>query len=341
MSRSTAQRIAILQGAGYVGQELMRCLSQHPSVVLTQVSSRSQAGQPLHAVEPLLRGICSGRFIDPQDFDAGAADAIFISAEHGHAASLVGDLIDAGFGGPIIDLSADFRLRDAAAYPRWYGREHPRPELLPLFEYGLADASAPGSRPLRVANPGCFATGLQLALRPLCRRWSGLDVVATALTGATGSGVTPQEGTHFPRRSGNVRAYKVLQHQHLAEVLQTLGDVQLDFIPVSGPWVRGIWGSLRVRLADGISPQDVADAFSADYAERELVRLWPGRLPELRWSVGTPFCDLGWIVEGRTAVIGFGLDNMLKGAAGQAIQNLNRAFGWPQSLGLLGGVSDA
>ena len=327
-------RIAILHGAGFVGGELVRLLLAHPHVEIASVTSRTFAGQPVATAHPSIRGVTDIAFSDaPGD----AFDAAFVCAEHGAGARSVQSLRAAGFDGFIVDLSADHRLADAALYPAWYGFEHPAPQSLASAVYGLADVfpdRLPGAR--LVANPGCFATGLSLALWPLVGLLGTFEASVTALTGASGSGATPSATTHFPTRDGNVRAYKVLGHQHLAEVGQTLGpDATVHFVPSSGPWTRGIWGTAHVALPAGVSEPDVAAAFESAFADRPLVRLTRGALPELLPTVGTPFGDVGWVVKGDHLVVGFALENLVKGAAGQAEQNLNLALGDPETAGLL------
>jgi LysW-gamma-L-alpha-aminoadipyl-6-phosphate/LysW-L-glutamyl-5-phosphate reductase len=163
-----------------------------------------------------------------------------------------------------------------------------------------------------------------------------LQASATALTGASGSGATPSATTHFPTRSGNVRAYRTFRHRHLPEVLQGLGgSVNLSFAPASGPWTHGIWGTLHVHAPSGLSEETLTAWFEAAYAEAPLIRRYPGQLPELQPVVGSPFCDLGWVVEGGHVAIGFALDNLMKGAASQAVQNVNLLLGLPETAGLL------
>jgi N-acetyl-gamma-glutamyl-phosphate reductase len=334
-------RVALLHGAGYVGRELIRLLSGHPGVTLATVTSRTYAGKPFHAAHPALRGQVDGAFDAPDALDAATLaglDAVVVAAEHGRSMTVVPALRDAGFEGPVVDLSADFRLRNAALYPTWYDTTHAAPALLDAAAYGLPECCAPyPDGTTLVANPGCFATGLALALAPLAAQDTPLDVHATALTGASGSGARPSAATHFPDRDGNVRAYKTLAHQHVPEVRQTIGDhVDLHFVPASGPWTRGIWGTLQVRWpGDAPDEATVAAWYDDAYAAASCVRCTPGALPELGPVVGTPFCDLGWQQEGRTLVVGFALDNLLKGAASQAVQNLNRLLGHPEAAGLL------
>jgi N-acetyl-gamma-glutamyl-phosphate reductase common form len=330
-------RVSILHGAGYTGGELIRLVLGHPDLELAAVTSRTFKGKPLWDVHTGLRGSTNLNFSAPDSM--GEADAVFLAAEHGQGAVAALALEDAGFEGFVIDLSADFRLADPADYERRYGREHPAPHLAGSFEYGLADLRAPykeGTR--RIANPGCFATGIALSLAPIARTFDGVKASVTALTGASGSGARPSATTHFPTRSGNVRAYKVFGHQHMAEVSEVLGPhSRVDFVPVSGPWTRGIWGAAHIERppAAGMDAAAIAQAMEATYRSRPLVRLWPERLPELHWSVGTPYCDIGWVVKEDSVVVGFGLDNLLKGAASQAIHNLNLIAGLPETRGLL------
>ncbi|MEL7169505.1 MAG: N-acetyl-gamma-glutamyl-phosphate reductase [Bacteroidota bacterium] len=332
-------RVAILHGAGYAGGELLRLLLGHPYAETVAVTSRSQAGKPVWSAHPSLRGQTNLAFIAPDDLDSDIFDAAFVAAEHGQGAAAVVALREGGFNGPIIDLSADHRFRDPATYPDWFGFEHPAPNHLAEAAYGLVEVNAPYSADTRlVANPGCFATGLALALHPLAANLGdAFETHVTALTGASGSGTRPKATTHFPTRSGNVRAYKVLRHQHLPEVEAVLGVApgRIHFVPTSGPWTRGIWGTAHATLPKGVGAEDVRGWYEAAYAEKPLVRFEAGVLPELLPVVGTPFCDLGVVVQDRHLVVGFALDNLLKGAASQAVQNLNLVAGFHETAGLL------
>ncbi len=330
-------RVAVLHGAGYVGGELIRLLLGHPHATISAVTSRSFAGEPVHDAHAALRGVTALAFVAPEALDASAFDAAFVCAEHGQGAAAVMALRERGFDGLIVDLSADHRLRDAGLYPKWYRMLHPAPERLAETVYGMADVVAAELRGATlVANPGCFATGLGLALWPLAQHLGCFEAHVTALTGASGSGARPSATTHFPSRDGNVRAYKVLGHQHLGEVQQLLGvDVNVRFAPASGPWTRGIWGTAHVALPDSVTTEDVGGWYAEAYADRPLVRLSPGTLPELLPVVGSPFGDLGWVVGDGALVVGFALDNLLKGAASQAVHNLNLALGLPETAGLL------
>lgn len=331
----TPLRAAVLHGAGYVGRELMRLLHAHPDVELAAATSHSHEGQAYHAAHPSLRGVIEGTFVaDLADLDI---DIVFVAAGHGRGAASVGSLVERGFEGAIIDMSADFRLRSASLYQLVYGSEHPHPELIPAFRYGLPEIVGPLPAGMKyIANPGCFATGIALALHPLAQNVPSMRASVTALTGASGSGARASATTHFPDRDGNVRAYRVLAHRHVPEVEQTLGvDGGIAFTPVSAPWTHGIWGTASVRLEHDVRVSDVTGWYEAAFGNSPLIRLYAGELPELAPAVHSPFCDIGWIVNGRELVVGFALDNLMKGAASQAIQNMNLLFGLDETAGLL------
>jgi N-acetyl-gamma-glutamyl-phosphate reductase len=329
--------IALLHGAGYVGGELVSLLHGHPGVELAAVTSRTFAGQPVHVAHPSLRGQVELAFTDPKGLDLSVLDAVVIAAEHGRGMQLVPELVAGGFAGPIVDLSADFRLNDAAEYAEWYGTEHAAPGMLDDFVYGLPELSAPyPAGTTGIANPGCFATGLSLAVAPLATQNVPLAAHITACTGASGSGASPSAATHYPSRDGNVRAYNVMQHRHTAEIQHAVGThVDLSFVPVSGPWTRGIWGTVQVTWPTPITVDEVSAWFDDAYGNAPCVRVSPGELPELRPVVSTPFVDIGWRVSGHRLVVGVALDNLLKGAASQAVQNLNLLLDLPETAGLL------
>ncbi len=331
------KQIALLHGAGYVGGELIRLLLGHPDAELTVVTSRAFTGEPVTKAHPHLRDQTDLAFTDPADVVVNGLDAVLLAAEHGKSAQAVLDLQNAGFEGVVIDLSADFRFKEAALYDEWFGFTHPAPDLIPAFTYGLPEVFGPYDDGTRfIANPGCFATGLALSLWPLSVHLESYRAAVTALTGASGSGARPKATTHFPTREGNVRAYKVLRHQHLPEVQQVLGPgATVRFIPASGPWTRGIWGTAQIELPGDVEADDVERWYAEAYGAEPFVRIYPNELPELRFAVHSPFCDIGWMIDGDNLVIGFAEDNLLKGAASQAIQNLNLLMGWPEAAGLL------
>jgi len=328
---STSKKAAILHAAGYVGRSLLEAILDHPQLDLVQATSRSFAGQPVGHAHPTLAGKSDLTLVAELDLST-QPDMVFVAAGHGQGAAAVSALRDAGFEGLVVDMSADFRLPDPATYLARYGAEHPRPDLLARAWYGMPELTGPPPSGVDlIANPGCFATALSLALNPLSGLVDG-TVAVTAVTGASGSGAQAKATTHFPNRDGNMRAYKVFSHQHEAEIERMAPDVPFSFVPVSGPWTAGIWATLQFQATD---PTAVAAAFTARYGDAPLVRLWPDQVPELRWSVGSAFTDIGWSVSGSNVVVGVAIDNLRKGAATQAIQNANLAFGWPETLGLI------
>lgn len=334
------KRVAILHGAGYVGRKLIERVLAHPHLELTLVTSRSHEGEPLWKAHSHLRGLTELKFAASFVPDV---DVVFIAAGHGQGATAAGEIRDAGYKGLIVDMSADFRLPDAATYEARYGAPHPRPDLLKEAWYGLPEITGPPPRGTKlIANPGCFASAIALALHPLSKAGLRRPVSVLALTGASGSGAQAKETTHFPSRSGNVRAYKVFDHQHEAEIDRMAPGVDYSFVPASGPWTDGIWGVAQFDLdysdSDPAFSHEVASIgslFENAYGSHPFIRLWKNQLPELHWSVGSAFTDIGWVQKGSHVAVGFAIDNLLKGAASQAIQNTNLAFGFDETTGLL------
>ncbi|MEM1055660.1 MAG: N-acetyl-gamma-glutamyl-phosphate reductase [Bacteroidota bacterium] len=328
------KRVAVLHGAGYAGGELVALLLRHPHVDLAAVTSRSHAGEPVHVPHPRLRGMADLVFTAPDDLDLTDVDAAVICAEHGRGAAAVHSLRQSGFEGLIVDLSADHRL-PRGLYDATYPSPHPHPEQIEDAVYGLVEVHREAIRGARlVANPGCFATALALALWPL--REVASEAHITALTGASGSGARPSATTHFPTRDGNARAYRPFAHRHQPEVEQVVGPgLAIHFVPASAPWTRGIWGTAHVRLGRAMDAAEIAGLFHDAYADATFVRVTDGALPELLPVVNSPFCDVGWVARDGALVVGFAIDNLLKGAASQAVQNLNLALGLPEVAGLL------
>jgi N-acetyl-gamma-glutamyl-phosphate reductase len=336
-------RALVLGASGYGGGELLRLLSAHPEVAGVKGVSRQKAGQPFHAAHPNLRGLLTGAFDGAPDW-AWLAEADqpvdFAAMPHGELAKQLASLEAAwktgGLNGRVtlIDLSGDFRLQDPAAFARFYSHTHPCPERLKDFVYGLSEeAEGKLKDARRIANPGCFATALELALLPL----AGLDldwIAVSASTGSSGSGMLPSETAHHPTRANDFRAYKMLAHQHEGEVRQLMDGIglkaELSFVPHSAPLVRGIFATLQFRLAEDV---DLRARFESAYVDAPFVRIVEGS-PRLAAVVGSNFADLGITQKGRQAAVMVALDNLLKGMAGQAVQNMNLALGLPERSGL-------
>ena len=324
---------AVVGATGYSGQELVRLLARHPGVRLTAAygSAASEAPRRL----PGLARIWDDE-IRPVDVDAiaGRVDAAFLALPEQAAADLAPRLVASGV--RVFDLSGAFRLRDPELQARWY------PATPPTWPqptaYGLTEHEREAIRGARlVACPGCYPTAALLALKPLAR--AGLldtGIVVDAKSGISGAGKAASDRTHFSENHGSVAAYGVFSHRHTAEIEQELGG-EVTFVPHLVPLDRGILETIYVRLRPGASASAIAAAYARAYADAPFVRLTGDQLPEIKHVAHTNFCDIGWKVDGdaRRAVVVACLDNLVKGAAGQAIQNFNVAFGLDETAGLL------
>lgn len=333
-------KAAVIGGSGYGGGEMIRRLLLHPHVELVRVASIDYVGEPLSAAHPNLEGVTDLCFeeLSPREAARGC-DVVLLGLPHKVTAAKMPELLETGV--KIVDMSGDFRLRDPGAYERYYGALHPHPELLDgRFVYGLPELNRERiQRAHAVASPGCFATSMALALLPLARAGllSGAIVHVTGITGSSGSGVKPTPTTHHPTRAGNLRTYKPLEHQHIPEVVQTLADagareVALRFVPVSAPLVRGIFTTAYVELPAAVDESRLGALFDEAYAGHPFVRRPRRRLPEVAAVAGSNYAEVGFTVGpavgGRRTVTCFcALDNLIKGGAGQAIQNMNLVLG--------------
>lgn len=335
-------RIAVVGGAGYVGGELLRLVLQHPDTAQCVVTSRSQAGRPIADVHPGLALLTDARFSGASAAEAARdADVLFLALEHGQSAQLMAEVVDAG-PGLVIDLAADFRIQDGRLYERYYG-PHPAPALRHRFRYALADVLGEQLRgAAALAAPGCFATAAQLALYPLAGLRLAAPPAIFAVTGSSGAGVHPKPTTHHPARAHNVFAYSAMGHRHDAEILEQwrgwTGDpsAQARLLTHSGPFVRGIYATLHASLAEPLDAAAVAARFAAAYASRPFVRLLP-QPPELTHAVGGNLALLHATAspDGREVQVSVALDNLVKGAGGQAVQAMNLALGLDETRGLL------
>ncbi|MHC5010755.1 MAG: N-acetyl-gamma-glutamyl-phosphate reductase [Planctomycetota bacterium] len=332
-------KTAILGGTGYGGMELLRLLLSHPGAEVTVVTSRTEEGA-VGDRHPHLRGFTDLRFTreTPEVLDRLAAsnDLLFQAKPHGVSARETPALLAANPALKVIDLSGDFRLKDASLYETWYGFAHPRPDLLAEAVYGLPECGgrAEVADARLVANPGCHAAATLLALWPLVRGGAlGGRAAVTSVTGSSGSGAVAKPGTHHPERFSNFKAYRPLHHQHLPEVLQALGDgTEVDFVPCSAPLSRGIYVTAFAPVGDRRG-EDVAALFAAAYRDEPFVRLREDP-PELRAVAGTNMADVSVTIRAGTAVVNVAIDNLGKGMAGTAVQNLNLLFGLDETTGL-------
>jgi N-acetyl-gamma-glutamyl-phosphate reductase len=331
-ARGARTRVAIAGATGYAGQELVRLLARHPAVTLTAAMSSGAASAPRPL--PALARIWDGT-VAPLDVDRLAADAdiVFLALPETASAEVGAALLQRGV--RVIDLSGAFRIRSDADRQRWYPATTALPEGV---VYGLSELHAHLIRGARLVScPGCYPTGALLALQPLAS--AGLldgPVIVDAKSGISGAGKTPSDRTHFCENHGSVAAYGIFSHRHTAEIEQEL-KTTVTFIPHLVPLDRGILETIYVSLRPGTTEAQVSGALAQAYGEAPFVRLTGGALPEIKHVAHTNFCDIGWKVDEATRrlVVVAVLDNLLKGAAGQAVQNLNLVLGLDERTGLL------
>jgi N-acetyl-gamma-glutamyl-phosphate reductase len=347
MSTRKKFRAALIGGSGYGGGEMIRRLLLHPHVELVRVASIDYVGEPVGSAHPNLTGVPDLRFEDiaPREAAAGC-DVALLALPHKVTAAKVPELVELGV--KVVDMSGDFRLRSVTEYERYYGGKHPVPALLESFVYGLPELNRERIRAARhVASPGCFATTIELALLPLARAGllSGTTVHVAAATGSSGSGAIAREGTHHPVRALNLKTYKPLEHQHTPEILQTLADagapdVSLRFVPISAPLSRGIFATVFVELDAALDPARIDRLYHDTYANEPFVRVVAGsRYPEVAAVSGSNHVEVGYAVGEpahgtRTVTCFAALDNLIKGGAGQAIQNMNIMLGLDETESL-------
>lgn len=336
-------RVSVVGAAGYSGAEAVRLLARHPRVELAGLfGSPGGKGASFRELHPDLAGLDGPEVVPFAEaaFLQGAPDAAILATPNEVSAELAPRLLEAGV--RVIDVSGAFRLRDAAQYPTWYGFAHPAPELLGEAVYGLTEWCGEALAGARlVANPGCYPTSVLLALKPL----AGLlatdqPLFVTSASGVSGAGKKAELAYSFCELSGSYKAYAVGTHRHEPEMRQELGlavEAAFTFVPHLLPVVRGILSTIHVSFEEPTSDAALAGRYGAAYGDRPFVRVLPaGRLPELKDVVGTPRAHVGWklLPGGRRAVVVSAIDNLLKGAASQAVQNLNRVFGLPETEGL-------
>jgi LysW-gamma-L-alpha-aminoadipyl-6-phosphate/LysW-L-glutamyl-5-phosphate reductase len=333
-------RVGIYGGSGYGGAELLRILLLHPHAEVVLVTANEHAGKAVGEVHRNLQGLTPLRFVSAPE-DAGRLndlDCVFLALPHGQALEVAPKLPTKA---KVIDLSGDFRLSSAEEFAEAYGREHTAIELQREFVYGLTEVNREEIKKARlVSNPGCFATATLLALAPLVAGGviSG-RVVVDAKTGSSGSGAKPAANTHHPQRSNSFYAYKPFTHQHVPEIEQTLRAVgdwtnDLVFMTHSLPVSRGIFASAYVETKKELSAEDAQALFEEFYQGSFFVRFVKGS-PDINWVKTTNFCDLGFAARGRQLVVFSAIDNLVKGAAGQAVQNMNLMFGLEERTGLM------
>lgn len=334
-------RVGIVGGTGYTGVELLRILALHPEVELTAITSRGNAGEKVADMFPNLRSHVDLAFSDPSEADLSGCDVVFFATPNGIAMGAARELLDAGV--RVIDLAADFRIKDIALWEKWYGMTHASPDLVAEAVYGLPELNREAIRGARlVANPGCHVTAVTLGLLPLVKAgWVDTTrLIADSKSGVSGAGRKAEVHTLMAEAGESFRAYGVVGHRHQPEICQVLQaasgqDIGLTFVPHLVPMVRGIEATLYATLKAGVG--DLQDLFEQAYAKEPFVDVMPpGSLPETRSVRGANTCRIAVYrpASGDVAVVLSVIDNLVKGASGQAVQNMNIMFGLPEDAGL-------
>lgn len=341
-------RIGIIGGSGYVGGELLRLLLLHPQAEVTMVTSRQSAGEYVFNVHPNLRGLTQLKFVP---MDVGElkknCDLVFTATPHGGSVNLVPRLLEAGL--KVIDMSADFRLKNPADYEKWYGWKHANAQYLKEAVYGLPELHREEIKHARlIACPGCMATSAILGLAPVVK--AGLvekdKIVVDLKVGSSGGGSKPSLASHHPERFSGVRPYKVVEHRHIAEVEQELNNlttesVTISFTPHAVNMVRGILATIHVFPKQPLTNKDVWKALRAQYAGEPFIRFvkyqkGAYQLPDPKITTGTNYCDIGFEIDPHVnrLLLFSAIDNMAKGASGQGVQCLNLLMGIDETTGL-------
>ncbi len=333
-------KIGIVGGTGYTGVELLRLLALHPDAELVAITSRGEAGLPVADMFPSLRGYVDLSFVDPASADLGVCDVVFFATPNGIAMQQARALLEKGV--RVIDLAADFRIKDVAVWEKWYGMQHACPDLIAEAVYGLPEFNREQIRYARlIANPGCYPTAVQLGFMPLLR--AGIvdpaNLIADAKSGVSGAGRKAEVHTLFAEAGDNFKAYGVGGHRHLPEISQGLSgiagqQVGLTFVPHLTPLIRGIHATLYAKLK---APCDLQQLFEESYRDEFFVDVLPrGAHPETRSVRASNQCRIAVHQPqgGDTVVVLSVIDNLVKGAAGQAVQNMNIMFGLPERTGL-------
>ena len=339
--------VVVLGGAGYVGAELLRLISAHPEFELAAAVSSTYAGKPIGDVFPHLSPACGGTpFSTPDEWidqvESGSKLAIFSAAPHGASAPIIADAItraqNNGAEVHVVDSSADFRFNDTATFAAIYGQEHPEPDLVKAFHCSVPEHADQVSVP-HAGHPGCFATATLLAAVPLVEAGVVDDnLFVTGITGSTGSGRTANAGTHHPERNSNLYAYKPLAHRHAPEVealitKATGTTAAIHFVPHSGPFARGIHITLQASLSDDLNVMQIGEIFRNAYAASTFVRFIDGT-PRVKNVVASNYAHIGAAVGNGTVTVMCVIDNLVKGAAGGAMQWMNRLWDLPEETGL-------
>jgi N-acetyl-gamma-glutamyl-phosphate reductase len=341
-SKQAKIKIGVIGASGYTGADLIRLAACHPGMEIVLLAANTHAGKPLREVFPHLGFIPAPQLVKAEEADWDACDAVFCGLPHGTAQDIIATLPASV---KIIDMSADFRLKDTGTYAKWYGREHIAAHLLPEAVYGLTEFY-PGAivKARLVACPGCYPTAALLALLPLVqgRLIDASDIIIDAKSGISGAGRSLKQNILFPEAGEGLSPYSIASHRHAPEIEQEISiaageNVFVNFTPHLVPMSRGELITAYVRLEGSATIEDLAAAFAGRYADAPFVKLAPkGTLPSTQFVRGSNYCILGVYsdrIPGRAIVIS-AIDNLVKGSAGQAVQNFNLMFGFPETAGL-------
>lgn len=338
-------RVGILGATGYAGSELVRLLMQHDGVELTMLTSKSYEGQKISEIYPSLKGVCDIALssAEPEKVRE-ACDVVFTALPHGASKEVIPKLYELGL--KVIDLSGDYRYNDQTVYEAWYKQPHSSPELLAESVYGLPELHRDEIKKTRlVGNPGCYTTCSILGLAPLLKNGviSAKHIIIDAKSGVSGAGRGLGIDYHFCECTENMKAYKVATHRHTSEIEQELSllageDITLSFTPHLVPMKRGIYATIYADLKENKTKEELLAMYHEFYKDEPFVRIYDEGLPESNHVAGSNFVDIGLCVDerlGRVIVIS-AIDNLIKGAAGQAVQNMNLLCGFEETKGLTG-----
>jgi N-acetyl-gamma-glutamyl-phosphate reductase len=333
--------IGIVGAAGYSGLELIKLLINHPQVKISKLFGSSSVGSKIEEIHTALRGLIS---LGVEKFDKNNLtdiDLLFVALPSGQSMSIIKEAVDSGI--KVIDIGGDFRLENIGEYTKYYKHEHTAQDLLKKAVYGLSEWNEEEIKKANlVANPGCYPTSIQLALLPLLKNNLLKDelISIVSYSGTSGAGKSLAQNMLFSEVNESVRAYKVGSHQHIPEIKQYLKkfsgkNPKFSFVPHLLPATRGIYTTIHATLQNSMSKLNVVNVFESAYTKSPFVRVLPKSIPELKDVVNTNFCDIGFeITDNDTIVIISTIDNLVKGAAGQAIQNMNIMFGFDQTEGI-------
>ncbi|WP_165010451.1 N-acetyl-gamma-glutamyl-phosphate reductase [Neisseria yangbaofengii] len=335
-------KVGIVGATGYTGVELLRLLTTHPNVEITAVTSRSEAGTAIADYFSSLRGIYDLIFQTPDEANLNQCDVVFFATPNGIAMKEAPELLAKG--ARIVDLSADFRIQDIPTWEQWYGMAHACPDIVPQAVYGLCEMNRDAiAKAQIVANPGCYPTCVSLPLLPLLQQGhlkANMPLIADCKSGVSGAGRKSNVGSLLCEAGDNFKAYGIGGHRHLPEIKQTISSLQADvaegfvFVPHLTPMIRGMHATVYLHLANNINPYDILNEFYQDSPFVDVMK--PGSTPETRSVRGANICRISvqQAPQSQLWVVLSVIDNLVKGAAGQAVQNMNIMFGFDERLGL-------